>query len=124
MDPPFAAVFAFDAIHDQADPAGVLSGIHHILVPGGMFVMYDIKAASTLEDNLNHPLAPGSSIPPPATATAPPSFHGPPAAPGWYRSGGEQLESDARRRRIVRHPGRGHLPDDPFNILYVAHRPS
>jgi 2-polyprenyl-3-methyl-5-hydroxy-6-metoxy-1,4-benzoquinol methylase len=26
IDPPFGAVFAFDAIHDQADPAGVLAG--------------------------------------------------------------------------------------------------
>ena len=50
-DPPFAAVFAFDAIHDQADPAGVLRRIHDALEPGGVFAMLDIKAASALEDN-------------------------------------------------------------------------
>lgn len=48
----FDVVFAFDAIHDQADPSGVLSRIRHGLRPGGMLAMLDIRASSELADNL------------------------------------------------------------------------
>jgi SAM-dependent methyltransferase len=57
-DPPLDAVFAFDAIHDQADPAGVLRSVHDALVAGGTFVLYDIKASSRLENNVGNPFAP------------------------------------------------------------------
>lgn len=56
--PPFHAVVGFDVIHDQADPAGVLERVHRSLVPGGVFIMMDIKASSRLEHNLDNPLAP------------------------------------------------------------------
>ena len=45
-------VTVFDAIHDQARPARVLSRIHSALRPGGTFLMVDIKASSRLEDNV------------------------------------------------------------------------
>lgn len=54
-DPAFDVLFAFDAIHDQADPAGVLARIRSALAPGGMLFMLDIKASSHLEDNLADP---------------------------------------------------------------------
>ncbi len=57
-DPPLDAVFAFDAIHDQADPAAVLRSVHTALAGDGVFVMFDIKASSNLEDNVGNPLAP------------------------------------------------------------------
>src|SRR4051794_31261575 len=34
-DPPFDAVFAFDAVHDQADPAGVLAAVRRALADAG-----------------------------------------------------------------------------------------
>lgn len=52
----FDLVTAFDAIHDQKDPAGVLAGICRALKPGGLFLMQDIAASSYLENNLDHPL--------------------------------------------------------------------
>ncbi|WP_281690158.1 class I SAM-dependent methyltransferase [Pseudonocardia thermophila] len=55
---PFDVVFAFDAIHDQVDPAAVLSAVHDALVPGGQFVMVDINAQSAVADNLGNPFAP------------------------------------------------------------------
>ena len=58
VDPPFDVVFAFDAIHDQVDPAGVLARVHRALRPGGQFLMFDVRAASQLEDNIGNPLAP------------------------------------------------------------------
>ncbi|HVM51966.1 MAG TPA: class I SAM-dependent methyltransferase [Acidimicrobiales bacterium] len=57
-DPPLGAAFAFDAIHDQADPAGVLARVFEALEPGGIFVMFDIRASSHLERNVDNPLAP------------------------------------------------------------------
>ncbi len=48
----FDVVFAFDAIHDQADPAGVLAQIRNALRVGGEFFMVDIRASSNLEDNI------------------------------------------------------------------------
>jgi SAM-dependent methyltransferase len=54
----FDLVTAFDAIHDQAEPQGVLDGIHRTLKPGGAFLMQDIRASSQLENNLVHPIAP------------------------------------------------------------------
>lgn len=57
-DPAFDVAFAFDAIHDQADPAGVLARVFDALAPGGVFVMFDIRASSKLEENLDNPMAP------------------------------------------------------------------
>lgn len=45
-------ITAFDAIHDQAQPAQVLANIYRALRPGGVLVMADIKASSRLEDNI------------------------------------------------------------------------
>ncbi|ULN49516.1 class I SAM-dependent methyltransferase [Mycolicibacterium goodii] len=47
----FDAILVIDAIHDQADPARVLSNIQRALRAGGVLLMIDIKASSNLEDN-------------------------------------------------------------------------
>jgi SAM-dependent methyltransferase len=54
----FDLVTAFDAIHDQADPAGVLRSVRLALRPGGVFLMQDIKASSHVCRNVGEPLAP------------------------------------------------------------------
>ena len=54
----FDLVTAFDAIHDQAQPARVLAGIAEALRPGGVFLMVDIAASSHVHENLDRPLAP------------------------------------------------------------------
>jgi 2-polyprenyl-3-methyl-5-hydroxy-6-metoxy-1,4-benzoquinol methylase len=51
-------ITAFDAIHDQANPAAVLRAIARALRPGGTFLMQDIRASSHLEKNTDNPLAP------------------------------------------------------------------
>jgi ubiquinone/menaquinone biosynthesis C-methylase UbiE len=60
MDEPrrFDLVTAFDAIHDQADPAGVLRNVARALRPGGVFLMQDIKAHSHVHGNADQPLIP------------------------------------------------------------------
>jgi len=54
----FDLVLAFDAIHDQRDPQGVLDAVYDHLVPGGRFLMQDIDGSSHLENNMDHPIAP------------------------------------------------------------------
>jgi SAM-dependent methyltransferase len=48
-------VFAFDAIHDQQDPAAVLGLLRGMLHEDGELFMVDIKASSSLDDNLAEP---------------------------------------------------------------------
>ncbi len=57
LEPTWDIVFAFDAIHDQVDPAGVLRGVHEALAPGGIFFAVDFKFASNLAANLGNPFA-------------------------------------------------------------------
>ena len=54
----FDAVFVFNALHDQADPAAVLTKIRAMLRPGGVFLMDEPRVSSNLEDNIGNPLAP------------------------------------------------------------------
>lgn len=54
----FDVVFAFDAIHDQVDPHGMLAGIHRALTDDGLLLAQDIRSSSHLEKNLDHPVAP------------------------------------------------------------------
>jgi 2-polyprenyl-3-methyl-5-hydroxy-6-metoxy-1,4-benzoquinol methylase len=51
-------ITAFDAIHDQARPDLVLSGIAGALREDGVFLMQDIAGSSHVHKNLDHPLAP------------------------------------------------------------------
>ena len=48
-------ITAFDAIHDQAEPASVLAGIADALRDDGVFLMQDIAASSELHENLDNP---------------------------------------------------------------------
>ncbi|BBX73101.1 class I SAM-dependent methyltransferase [Mycobacterium shinjukuense] len=50
-------ITAFDAIHDQAQPARVLKNVYRALRPNGVLLMVDIKASSRLEDNVGVPLS-------------------------------------------------------------------
>ena len=54
----YDAVFVFDAIHDQVDPAGVLAAINASLKPGGVLYAKEPTAADNLEDNIGNPFAP------------------------------------------------------------------
>lgn len=50
-------VTAFDGIHDQAQPARVLTNVATSLRPGGRFLMGDIDASSHVERNREVPWA-------------------------------------------------------------------
>jgi ubiquinone/menaquinone biosynthesis C-methylase UbiE len=53
----FDLITAFDAIHDQADPATALKNIVSLLDGhNGIFLMQDILSSSLLQNNINHPV--------------------------------------------------------------------
>ena len=54
----FGLITAFDAIHDQVQPAEVLRGIYRALAPGGTFLMQDIGGTSHVDQDKTYPLAP------------------------------------------------------------------
>lgn len=54
----FHLITAFDAIHDQARPDRVLTGIARALRKDGTFLMQDIAGSSEIHRNFDRPLAP------------------------------------------------------------------
>ena len=54
----YDVIFTFDSVHDQADPAKVLSNIHRALKSDGIYLMQDIAGSSDVEKNKAHPLGP------------------------------------------------------------------
>ena len=56
-EPGFDLITAFDAIHDQVNPAVVLRRVREALAPDGIFFMVDFKGSSNLEENLDYPFA-------------------------------------------------------------------
>jgi len=54
----FDFITTFDAIHDQARPLRVLTGIARALKGDGIYLMQDIDASTHHHKNLDHPLGP------------------------------------------------------------------
>lgn len=54
----FDFVTTFDAVHDQANPLGLLRGIRRSLRPGGVYLAQDIKGSSHIHLNHDHALGP------------------------------------------------------------------
>ncbi len=116
-DAPFGAITAFDATHDQVDPAGVLRRVRAALAPDGVFVMMDVKAASALEDNLGNPLAPwlyGVSTLHCMTVSLAEGGAG--LGTVWGEQLARRMLADAGFTAVEVHD----VPDDPFDSLYVA----
>jgi len=55
---PFDAVFVFDALHDQVDPARVLDRVRRVIADDGIFFLREPHVADSLEANLENPMAP------------------------------------------------------------------
>ncbi len=119
-DPPFDVVLAFDAIHDQAAPATVLRRAWEALVPGGMFLMVDIRAASSLVDNRENPLAPVLyTISTLHCMTVSLAQGGAGLGTMWGEQQARAMLAEAGFVDIEVHE----VPDDPFDLMYVAYRP-
>jgi len=113
---PFDLITAFDAIHDQADPAGVLRRVRAALERGGTFLMLDVCASSELADNVGVPMAPYlytmSTMHCMSVSLAA-------GGPGLGTAWGHQVAT-----RMLREAGFGDVQlferVDPANSLYVA----
>jgi SAM-dependent methyltransferase len=118
---PLEAVFAFDAIHDQTDPVGVLNRVYDALAPGGSFVMLDIRASSHLENNMDNPVAPmlyGISTLHCLTVSLADGGAGLGTVWGHELAGKLLAESGFVDIRIHT------VPDDPLDLLYVTRKPN
>ncbi|MEV6238345.1 methyltransferase domain-containing protein [Lentzea sp. NPDC051838] len=119
-EPPLDAIFAFDAIHDQADPVGVLRSIYQALRPGGTFVMFDIKASSHVERNLGNPLAPYLySISTLHCMTVSLALGGAGLGTCWGEELARQMLIDTGFEVLAVTD----VPDDPLDVLYLARKP-
>src|SRR5262245_11340730 len=119
-EPPLDAAFAFDAIHDQVDPAGVLDRVRAALRPGGIFVMFDIKASSHLESNLANPMA--------TLLYAVSTLHCLTVSLAEGGTGLGAVWGEELARRMLADAGFAgvevyDVSDDPLDVVYVARRP-
>ena len=120
VDPPVGAVFAFDAIHDQTDPAGVLRAVFEALEPGGVFVMFEIRASSHLENNLGNPLAPWIyAVSTLHCMTVSLAEGGAGLGTAWGEERALAMLTRAGFVDLEVHE----VPGDPLDSLYVARRP-
>lgn len=112
-------VTSFDAVHDQKDPLGLVTGIHASLRPGGIYLMQDIGASADLEKNRDFPFA--------TLLYAVSTVHCTPVSIGqggeglgtmWGWETAERFLRAAGFARVERHV----LPHDPMNVWFVARR--
>ncbi len=54
----FDLITAFDAVHDQKDPQGLLNLVFNSLADNGVFLMQDIGGSRDLETNIDNPFSP------------------------------------------------------------------
>jgi SAM-dependent methyltransferase len=120
-DPALGAAFAFDAIHDQADPVAVLASIYEALEPGGTFVMFDIRASSHLEHNVANPMAPLLyAISTLHCMTVSLASDGAGLGTVWGEELALEMLTAAGFVEVEVHEA----PADPMDSVYVAHKPA
>ncbi|MCW6007940.1 class I SAM-dependent methyltransferase [Micromonospora sp. CPCC 205371] len=118
--PGFDAVFAFDAIHDQAAPATVLRRVYEALTPGGVFFMVDINASSDLQSNMDNPLAPMLyAISTLHCMTVSLAAGGAGLGTVWGRELAERMLAEAGFLDTTVHDA----PGDPLDLVYVTYKP-
>lgn len=113
----FDLITAFDAIHDQAQPADVLAAIARALRPGGTFLVVDINASSQLHENLDHPLAPFIyTVSTMHCMTVSLSLGGQGLGTAWGRQRARGMLDDAGFTDVEIRD----LENDPLNVCYIA----
>jgi SAM-dependent methyltransferase len=118
---PFDAVLVFDAVHDQVDPAAVLTRIHAMLRPGGWFLMKEPHAADTLEEHAMNPMA--------AVQYALSTLHCMTVSLAHDGAGIGTVFGEGLARRMLVEAGFADVevhaaPGDPMDAIYVSRKPS
>lgn len=112
-------ITAFDAVHDQRDPQGLLDSVARALRPDGVFLMQDIGGSSRLEENMDHPLGPLLY-----TASTGHCMSvslgqgGPGLGTMWGADTAERMLAAAGFGKIAKHA----LAHDPQNVYFVARK--
>jgi ubiquinone/menaquinone biosynthesis C-methylase UbiE len=115
----FDFITVFDAVHDQAQPAAMLSGIYDALKPGADFLCVDIQASSKLEENLENPLAPMLySISTLHCMTVSLAYGGVGLGTVWGEQKALQMLAEAGFRDLRVE----HVEGDAFNNYYIARK--
>jgi SAM-dependent methyltransferase len=110
-------ITAFDAIHDQAQPAQVLRGIADALRPDGVFLMVDIGASSHVHENMEFPLAPMMyTVSCMHRMTVSLALEGAGLGAMWGEQQARQMLAEAGFSRVAVK----RIEDDAFNSYYVA----
>ncbi len=113
----FDLITAFDAVHDQKSPMGLLEAVRNSLREGGVFLMQDIGGSRDLEKNLDNPFAP--------LLFTISSMHCTPISIGqggpglgamWGVETAEAYLGEAGFASVETH----RLPHDPINAYFVA----
>lgn len=115
----FDLITAFDAIHDQAQPAKVLKGIAGSLRPEGIFLMQDIAGSSHVEKNMEHPIGPfGYTVSCLHCMTVSLAQGGDGLGAMW----GEELAEEMLRAAGFNSVSINRLPHDIINVYYLARK--
>lgn len=116
----YDVVTAFDAIHDQAFPAQVLTNIATALKPDGTFLMVDINASSHVDENTELPWATflyTCSLMHCMTVSL--AGGGVGLGTVWGRQTALRMLEEAGLSNVQVHD----IETDPFNSYYVATKP-
>lgn len=112
-------VTAFDAVHDQADPAAVLAAAYRALRPGGTLFMGDIKSSSNVEDNLAIPWSTFIyTVSTMHCMSVSLGLDGAGLGTGWGRQLATSMLSDAGFVDVAVNE----VETEPFNLYYVARK--
>ncbi len=113
-------ITSFDAIHDQADPAGMLSSIEKALKPDGVYLVQDIAGSSHLEKNIeDQPIAPFLyTISLTHCMTVSLAYDGAGLGAMWGEEKAVEMLGEAGFSKVEVH----HLDHDFMNAYYVARK--
>jgi SAM-dependent methyltransferase len=113
----YDTIVVFDAIHDQAKPRDVLKNIQRALRPGGTFLMVDIRGASDVVSNRDHPLGPFIyTVSTMHCMTVSLALNGEGLGAMW----GEQTARDLLKEAGLALQDIKHIEGDVFNSYYIA----
>jgi 2-polyprenyl-3-methyl-5-hydroxy-6-metoxy-1,4-benzoquinol methylase len=115
----FNLITAFDAVHDQKDPQGLLDLVCNSLDDDGLFLMQDIGGSRDLETNIENPFAPliySMSL----MHCTPVSIGqgGPGLGAMWGVETAQEFLGIAGFSQVETH----RLPHDPINAYFLARR--
>jgi 2-polyprenyl-3-methyl-5-hydroxy-6-metoxy-1,4-benzoquinol methylase len=110
-------ITSFDAIHDQANPAGMLASISQALRPDGVYLIQDIAGSSHVEKNLEHPVGPFVyTISLTHCMTVSLAYDGEGLGAMWGEEKAVEMLNEAGFKNVTKH----RLDHDFMNTYYVA----